>query len=435
MYDARVILRDTTVRGNERPLDGAPVLLVAGDRHFSSHALAAGSELVFGRDPTCEVCLDHERVSRRHAVVRAGTTCTIEDLGSTNGVRVNGRTMSKGERIELAVGDGFSIGPFHALLLGPPSSAGASVDGRAALVVRDPRPGALSDVVARIAAADASVIIRGETGSGKEVLARALHERSNRGGPFVSINCAAIPEALFESELFGHERGAFTGAAQARPGLLESGDDGTVLLDEIGELPLPQQAKLLRAIEAREVVRVGGTRPIALNLRFLAATHRDLRADVARGTFRQDLYFRLNGVTLHLPPLRERKDAIPDLAQAFLAAVDATKRLSPAAVATLVGHPWPGNVRELRAVIERAALLASGAVLEPRHIDLDAAPEPTPPAAAPVAHGEPRTERDRIIAALEQCAGNQTRAARVLGISRATLVHKLALLEIPRPRR
>jgi two-component system response regulator AtoC len=433
-----VALRDTTVRGDhpERSLDGALVLLLAGERHFSSHALVAGSELVLGRDPACGAYLEHERVSRHHAIVRAdaGARCTIEDLGSTNGVRVNGRLLRKGERAELAVGDGFAIGPFYALLLGPPTSAGSSIDGRAALVVRDPRPSALSDVVARIAAADASVIIRGETGSGKEVLARALHERSNRTGAFVSINCAAIADSLFESELFGHERGAFTGAAQAKPGLLESADGGTVLLDEIGELPLTQQAKLLHAIEAREVLRVGATRPITLNARFLAATHRDLRGDVARGAFRQDLYFRLNGVTLQIPPLRERTETIPDLAQAFLAAVDARKRLSPAAIATLVLHKWPGNVRELRATIERAALLTAGTVVEPRHIDLDAAPEPTPRDATPPVAAS-MNERDRIIAALDECAGNQTRAARVLGVSRATLVHKLALLKIPRPRR
>jgi two-component system, NtrC family, response regulator AtoC len=419
------------------------ILLVLGDGHFSTHALAAGQTLVVGRDDTCEVALDHPKISRRHAIVRAGTPATVEDAGSTNGVRVAGRRLAAGERAALTSGTSFHVGPFEALVLGAPSPVGQSQDGRAALVVQDPRPDALSAVVQRVAVSDVSVLIQGETGVGKELLANAIHARSGRSGPLLGINCAALSESLLESELFGHERGAFTGATSAKPGLFEAAARGTVFLDEIGDMPLGIQAKLLRAIEARQVTPVGAVRPIDLDVRFVAATHRDLRAEIASGRFREDLFFRIDGITLNVPPLRERHGGILALARELLAAAAARAQrkpptLSRPAADRLVHHSWPGNVRELKAVLERALLLASGDSIDREHvlIDTPAVVAAIAPAAR-VADFTPaeRAERDRIVAALDACAGNQTHAAKRLGISRATLVTKVGFYRLPRPRK
>jgi DNA-binding NtrC family response regulator len=381
--------------------------------------------------------IDHPKISRRHALVTSeGTGARVEDAGGTNRVKLGDRTLGSGEAATLTPGASFQVGPFTVVLLGMPSPIGESAEGRAELVVRDVRSGALTDLIGRVAASDVSVLIRGETGTGKEVLARALHQVSGRSGPMLAINCASLNEGLLESELFGHERGAFTGAVQAKPGLFEAAQSGTVFLDEVAELPASVQAKLLRAIETRQVMRLGGVRPIDLDIRFLAATHRDLREAVAEGEFRQDLYFRINGITILVVPLRDRKDSIPALAQEFL--VDAAARarrtapqLSPGALTSLARHDWPGNVRELKTVIERALLLAAGPEIAAKHIVLDS-PAPARSDDKPV--DDPSGERARIIAALDDCAGNQTRAAKQLGISRATLAHKLALFRIPRPR-
>src|SRR6266700_3563136 len=236
-------------------------------------------------------------------------------------------------------------------------------------------------LAARAAAGEISVVILGETGVGKEVLARAIHESSARSArALVSVNCAALSESLLESELFGHERGAFTGAAQAKPGLLETAPGGTVFLDELGELPLALQAKLLRVVETREIVRVGGVRARKIDVRFIAATNRDLEAAVRRGAFRADLYFRLNGMTLVIPPLRERPLDLPRLARQMVLdlARHANQRPPPAlsdpALDVITRHDWPGNVRELRNVIERALLLCEGATITPEHLGIGAAP-------------------------------------------------------------
>jgi len=294
--------------------------------------------------------------------------------------------------------------------------------------------------VRRVAQGTVSVLIGGETGSGKEVLARSLHELSGRKGELVAINCASLSETLLESELFGHERGAFTGAAAAKPGLFEVASGGTVFLDEIGELPPSLQAKLLRVLESRTVYRVGGLKPVKLDVRFISATHRSLVEEIAEGAFRQDLYFRVNGIMMTVLPLRERRDAIPRLAAGFLADAmppgRAPPRIAAATLAALVGHDWPGNVRELRTVMERAAVLCEGSELKIGHLLLDApaARQPSTPTTAPAPPLLEGDERQRILDALEACAGNQTRAAQLLGISRTTLVNKLAVHRIPRPR-
>jgi DNA-binding NtrC family response regulator len=318
----------------------------------------------------------------------------------------------------------------------------------------------LEPLVAKVAASDINVLILGETGAGKEVLARTIHQRSPRSaGPLLCINCAALSSTLLESELFGHERGAFTGATQSKAGLLESAQGGTVFLDEVGEMTLELQAKLLRVLEQREVLRVGGLKPRSIDVRFLSATNRDLEAEVERGSFRRDLYFRLNVISVTLPPLRERQGEIVPLASAFV--LEACKRtnrpkvpsLSAAVVAAMKGYGWPGNIRELRNVMERAVVLCETDEILVEHLPRQVAGVATRPSTPPpmatagsvpqdlaalkeqVATQERELERQRVVSALEKAAGNQTQAAKLLGISRATLVARLEEFDLPRPRK
>jgi DNA-binding NtrC family response regulator len=294
-------------------------------------------------------------------------------------------------------------------------------------------------LVEHVAASSLSVLVLGETGTGKEVVAEAIHRFSKRAkGPFVRLNCAALPETLLESELFGHEKGAFTGAIASKPGLVEAADGGTLFLDEMGELPLLTQAKLLRVLEAREVQRLGSVVPKKVDLRIVAATNVDLEAAVRQGKFRLDLYHRLDGVSIAIPPLRARKAEILPLARLFLAkACEAEGIAAPAVTSAaeqaLVAHAWPGNVRELRNVVARAAVLAGGSPITPVHLRLghDVAAPST--AAADEAGGD--GERERVLAVLDRCGGNQSRAARELGIPRRTLLRRLDEYGVPRPRK
>ncbi|TMQ07195.1 MAG: AAA family ATPase [Deltaproteobacteria bacterium] len=323
----------------------------------------------------------------------------------------------------------------------------------------------LRRVIARVATGALSVLLLGETGVGKEVLAELVHSSSPRSHrPFLRLNCAAMTETLLESELFGHEKGAFTGAIASKPGLLETACGGTVFLDEIGELSPAIQVKLLRVLEDRMVNPVGGLKPRPIDVRFVAATNRDLENEIARGRFRQDLYYRLAGITLVIPPLRERVGEIVPLARVFLAAACPDPRRIPAidsaAIDLLTSHAWPGNIRELRNVVERAALLASDGAIGVEHLpDALRAPRRAardPAAAPPAIADEPGgdreqparsatcalealypggPERERIISTLELCRGNQTRAAQVLGMSRRTLLYRLERYGLPRPRK
>jgi transcriptional regulator with GAF, ATPase, and Fis domain len=460
------------------PGTGGQLLVVGGGQVFT-FALPVSGEVVIGRAPECQVIIDHRKLSRRHAVLRVGPPPTVQDLGSTNGTRVARELLHGGEPVALPPGESFQIGPFS-LLVVPPRRVGDSgaATGAEVFTVSDPTVPGAQALVQNIAAADISVLVLGETGVGKELLAETLHALSGRRGPLLRINCAALSEGLLESELFGHEKGAFTGAIAAKPGLLESAAGGTVFLDEVGEMPIGMQAKLLRALEAREVMRVGGLKSIPLDVRFIAATNRDLKARVAEREFRADLYYRLDGVTLLIPPLRERRGQIAPLAMKFLADSQtrqgkvASVRISAGALSQLQTYNWPGNVRELKAVVERAAVLARGDEIRTEHMQLGARAAPSDPyktsmatpeamAAAlasplsqsqetpgPTAGGSgsmpaldhtlsaaEQAERAKIVEALDACAGNQTRAAKLLGVSRATLVTKIAIYRIPRPRK
>ena len=288
-------------------------------------------------------------------------------------------------------------------------------------------------LAARVAGGDAPVMIVGETGTGKELIARAIHAGSPRADqPFVPVDCTSLPEALVESELFGHERGAFTGAVTTRRGLFEAATGGTIFLDEVGDLALPLQAKLLRVLQEREIRRVGGTESIPVDARLIAATHRDLRARVAAGEFRDDLYYRLNVVTVHLPPLRERVDDIDLLAGHFVEKFAAARGrpvpvLSPGVMERLRAHRWPGNVRELENVLERAVTLATGPVLRPEDLALEGAPPaPGGPALPAAGMSLEAVKRWYVHRVLDEAGGNKQRAAEILGMDRRTLYRLLA---------
>jgi DNA-binding NtrC family response regulator len=461
--------RDIKTEADASP--GAQRVVAFWEGGFGTFTLPAAGKVTIGRLNECAIRIDHPSVSRQHAELVIGPPLTVVDLGSFNGTRVAGARVAPNEptvvpaRAVIEVGSTFLVvegagDTSSRATLPPPPSHGRGEEPD--LVVVDERMKQLHRLLRTVAQGTISVVLLGETGVGKEVIARAIHRYSPRASrPFVSINCAAIPEALLESELFGHERGAFTGAVRDKVGLLETAAGGTLLLDEVGEMPLPAQAKLLRAIETREIVRVGGVKTRPVDVRFVAATNRDLEQLVEARVFRRDLYFRLNGISVTVPPLRERAAELEGLARKFVTEFARTlgrgeRVLSSEALSALKRQSWPGNVRELRNVIERAVLLSDGREIRPEHLSLGSAPLPPPaPAAieeieeveaeleeedAPASGGslsdEVRAvERRRILEALEQCAGNQTRAAEKLGITRRALIHRLETYGVPRPRK
>jgi DNA-binding NtrC family response regulator len=313
----------------------------------------------------------------------------------------------------------------------------------AEIVIRSERMVALLTLAGRAALTTVNILIQGETGSGKDMLARFIHGASaRRDGPFVVVNCAALSPTLVESELFGHERGAFTGADARRTGLLAAAAGGTAFLDEVGELPLQSQAKLLRAIETREIMPVGSVESRKIDVRFVAATNRDLENAVAEGAFRSDLYFRLNGFALQVLPLRERRDDILPMARRFLATagvamgLDPVPDLSANAALWLERYAWPGNVRELRNVIERALILCDGDTIEPEHLPIERIRSaPAAPRALEGLSPQDEETRLRLIQILEACGGNQTRAAEQMGVSRKVLITMMKEYGLPRPRK
>jgi two-component system, NtrC family, nitrogen regulation response regulator GlnG len=329
------------------------------------------------------------------------------------------------------------------------------------LVGKSPAMQEIYKTIGRVAESDASVLLQGESGTGKELIARALHFHSGRSGPFVAINCSAIPRDLLESELFGHERGAFTGAVERTLGKFEIADEGTLFLDEISELPLDLQAKLLRVLQEHEFMRVGGREPIRSDARIISATNRDLADQVRRGRFREDLFFRLNVVPISVPPLRLRRSDIPELVRFFIQKINRDMKanilgLAPEAERQLVEHPWPGNVRELENALIRACVLAGGRTLTASDLHLSGDPLVPPTTAGDAALDEivrrklrevlpaqadalPKdlhaialswVERPLLEFVLEKTGGNQLRAAEILGINRNTLRKKITTLGV-----
>ncbi|WP_394848182.1 sigma 54-interacting transcriptional regulator [Pendulispora brunnea] len=424
-------------------------------------------ELVLGRGEDCAVPIGDASVSRQHAVLLVSNgNFRIRDLESRNGIFVRGRRLEASETVEIGPGEAVDLGRVTVLIqrrssesprrnvptIAPPPASSSGED--AAFVVCDPAMLRLHDLVRRVAVRDINVLLLGETGVGKEVVAEAVHRYSRRAdGPLVRVNCAQYNPQLLESELFGHEQGAFTGATRAKAGVFEAAQGGTLFLDEIGELPISAQVKLLRVIEERRIRRVGGTESRELDIRLVTATHRDLKAESQNGQFRRDLYFRLSGVTIPIPPLRERPSEIVPLAKMFaarFAAPEPAPELTDSAQQALLGYPWPGNVRELRNAVEQAVALSDGAIL-PEHLRLEQAPPSSspsssssswggvsPPSSSPSStplRGQMQSlERQRIVDALERSNGNQSRAAELLGMPRRTLVDKLRRYNIPRPR-
>ncbi len=307
------------------------------------------------------------------------------------------------------------------------------------IVARSQKMQEVLATVERVAATNSTVLLGGESGVGKDLIARAIHEKSRRAaGPFIKINSTAIPETLLESELFGYEKGAFTGATSSKPGKFELADKGTLFLDEIGDVPPVTQVKLLRVLQEREFERLGSTRTVKVDVRLVAATNRDLRAALEEGTFREDLYYRLNVVPIDIPPLREHKEDIPELVNLFCArfAKESGKAITgvaPTALKLLTDHYWPGNVRELQNIVERAIALASGPLLEAADIHLDGSrARPANAAAALLPEGMTleQWEDEMIREALRRTDGNKSQAARMLGLSRNAFRYRLSKIGI-----
>jgi len=325
--------------------------------------------------------------------------------------------------------------------------AGSGVDagsGFQGMIGRHPEMVRIYELVTQVAPTPTTVLITGESGTGKELVARAVHQQSGRREqPFVAVNAAAIPDSLVESELFGHEKGAFTGAHARKLGKFELAQGGTVFLDEIGSLRLDLQAKLLRVLQEREIERVGGVRPVAVDVRVLAATNVNLRSAVRQGTFREDLYYRLNVVPIHVPPLRARREDIPHLVDHFVRRIARecnrdVRGVSAAARDALVRYDWPGNVRELENVIHRAVVLARGPVVRLEDVPLDVAMRETPArladdTAMPLREALDRFERQYVLRVLERAQWNMSQAARLLGVHRNTVLTKLGAWGVQRP--
>ncbi|MGK7863588.1 sigma-54-dependent transcriptional regulator [Falsiroseomonas sp. E2-1-a4] len=419
----------------------ARVAIARGAKLGHAEGVGAGLERlrVEGADLAL-VDLRHDVVWLVQALAAERIACPVVACGRAEDADAAVRAIEGGAR------DFLPLPPDADLIIAMLEAAGAAPRQDAPLA-RDPAMATLLGRVAQVARAEASVLLTGESGTGKEVMARHLHALSKRArGPFVALNCAALPETLLESELFGHEKGAFSGAVAARKGKFEQAEGGTLLLDEIGEMDPRLQAKILRVLQEREVDRLGGGAPCKVDVRIIAATHRDLLSEVAAGRFREDLFFRLNVVALRIPPLRERPSDILPLADHFAARYAQVnglpeRMLAPLARHRLMAHSWPGNVRELENAIHRAVLLAEGHEIGPEAIELSqpaahhaatpATANATPTAAPPgqvaslVGRKVEEVERELILETLSHCLGNRTRAAEILGISIRTLRNKL----------
>jgi transcriptional regulator of acetoin/glycerol metabolism len=430
----------------DRPTPGLVVLFRSGRPVCVPIAVRRGSApLVLGRDDLAGAPSGDPKMSRRHARVSTDGPAglMIEDLGSSNGTYINGDRITE----PAPAADGAIIRVGSTLLMAradirpylarPLATRGGLVIG--------PALARAHDELARAALVADLILIRGESGSGKEHAARHVHQSgAHCQGPFVALNCAAIPEGVAERVLFGATRGAYSGANADAEGVVNAADGGVLFLDEIGELSVDVQAKLLRFVETREAMAVGATRPVQLRVKTVCATHRDLRQAVADGGFRADLYYRLAQVTIELPTLRQRPEEIPFLVARELAVTSPSATIHAALIEECLLRPWPGNVRELLAAVRRA-VISAGPECSPRreHLPADAghplastsdaalsSSAEAPPGLSPAE----ASERARVLDALNECAGNQTAAARRLGISRKTLIERMKAFQIPRPR-
>jgi transcriptional regulator with PAS, ATPase and Fis domain len=442
---------------------GGPLELVVSHRgERQVYPLPKSGHVEVGRSESCTVRLDHSGISRHHVRLYIGSQLEVEDLGSSNGTwlfrcstweatdetaQANmDRRLNAGERVPLAPGDTLRMGPMLLELRRTVGEGrkGASEEG---FLVADHKMLVVRDLATKAASSSLPVLVLGETGVGKDVLASFVHSASSRcKAPFVRVNCAALSEALLESELFGHTKGSFTGATDAKEGLIEAAHTGTLFLDELGELSLSTQARLLHVLERSEVTRLGSTKPRSIDVRFIAATNRNLVEEVKRGRFRKDLFYRVNTLVIEVPPLRERPADILPMAERFV--VEARTRSGLSDIDTLIAadssqmlleHSWPGNVRELRNVMHRAVVLAGSGPIRTQHLSLaDVFGEETVTVVRErdeLASSDMDEELDRVARVLAQCGGNQTRAAELLGISRRTMVNRMRELSLPRPRR
>ena len=445
------------------PAENPAILSVSISNGMTVKIRLGLKEIRIGRSKEADLLLPDPSVSRIHArIFRVGDQYFLSD-SSRNGTYVDGKRISQ---VQLEGGLSFRIGPYRVLfsregqshpssepptvIPGSGSDHPPRIERRAAeristttldLLGHSHIIKKLIDGIRKVAASDFPVLIEGETGSGKELVSRGIHETSPRkDGPFVVVNCGAISPELMESELFGHEKGAFTGATTQRRGAFEIAHGGTIFLDEIGELPLRLQPKLLRALEQKEIKRVGGNETILVDVRILAATNRNLKMEVAGRNFRDDLYFRISTITLSVPPLRDRRGDILPIAMHFLA--DVTSRtnrpvpeLSGPATELLMSHDWPGNVRELRNAIQRVVVMCDGPSLTPRDFAflLPADSGPAEGAAGRTLSRWEQSEKNNILAELSRQKGNKTQTARTLGIAKSTLFEKLKKYGIRKP--
>ncbi|QRO00486.1 sigma 54-interacting transcriptional regulator [Archangium violaceum] len=392
----------------------------------------SGDSFTVGKDPSCDLVIEDPFISGRHLkVTRRDGHFHVVDTNSTNGTWMGSVRIFE---VQVGLPSTLRVGETD-LILEPVTAARKELSFHG-IIGNDPSVRQLTELIERVAPSSAAVAILGESGTGKELVARALHECSQRADrPFIPVNCAAISKELIESELFGHEKGSFTGAANAHKGAFEEADGGTLFLDEIGELPLDLQAKLLRALENGEIKRVGAGRPMHVDVRVVAATNRDLLTAAREGRFREDLYYRLCVVPLHLPPLRSRRGDMLALAEHFLRIYSPrgqTVRLTPAAVQRLQQHAWPGNIRELRNVVHRALLLRKGASIDATDLTFDqevnretGVSVPELPPGMTLEQMLFKLERQIVEAALRRYGNNRERVARELGVARSTLFKRL----------
>jgi DNA-binding NtrC family response regulator len=426
----------THVQSTEVPQEGLPAAQLRVKQGTTEHLHPLGSgSLTVGKDPGNEVVLQDKFISGRHLrVTQRETGFHVQDLNSTNGTFLDGVRLFEAEvpmNTVLRVGE-------TELVLEPVSSGPRSAPFHG-IVGTDPAMRELVKRLKRVAPTDALVTVLGESGTGKELVAKALHESSPRAGqPFIPVNCAALSPTLLESELFGHVKGAFTGADAKRTGAFEEAHGGTLFLDEVGELPLEVQAKLLRVLECGEVKPVGATRPFHVDVRVVAATHRDLKQWARQGKFREDLYYRLCVMPLVLPPLRSRRGDLRVLAEHFVrlhAPRGQVPQLTPAAWARLQQHSWPGNIRELRNVVRRALMVREGSKVDAQDILFEEAYHRAPedpaveslelPAGVTLEQMMERLERQLVESTLRRCQYHKERAAKELGLARSSLFKRL----------